>query len=79
MDLVDYKPAYDAYQQAVRIDGRCNTIWLSVGLLYYQIGQYRDCLDCFSRSIRLYPYERLAWRNMGVLVSSTLISGHRTV
>ena len=77
MDLGEYAEAYEAYQQALYRDGRCNTIWLSTGLLYYQINKYRDCLDCLSRSVRLYPYELLVWRDLGVLVSSTLNGGHR--
>ena len=52
---------------------------MSVGLLYYQINQYRDCLEAFGHSIRLNPSEPLIWRNLGILVSSTLIGGHRTV
>ena len=79
MDLSDHQEAYYAYQHSVYYNGRCATVWLSVGLLYYQIGQYRDCLDAFSRAVRLNPYEMLVWRNLGVLVSSTLVGGHRTV
>ena len=79
MDLSEYAKSYEAYQQAVYRDGRCTTIWLSVGLLYYQLNQYRDCLDGFARSIKLNPSEPLVWRNLGILVSSTLIGGHRTV
>ena len=52
---------------------------MSVGLLYYQLNQYMDCLDGFSRSIKLNPSEPLVWRNLGILVSSTLTGGHRTV
>ena len=73
MDLGEYKQAYTAYQEAVNIDGRCPTIWLSVGFFYYQINQYRDCLEAIGRGIRLNPCEPLVWRNLGVLVSSTLI------
>ena len=79
MELDKVTQAYNAYQSAVYIDGRCPTFWLSVGLLYYHINQYRDCLDAFSRAIRLNPYVPLVWRNLGVLVSSALIGGHRTV
>ena len=52
---------------------------MSVGLLYYRVKQYGDCVDAFSHAIRLNPYVPLVWRNLGVLVSSTLIGSHRTV
>ena len=79
MDLSDHQEAYYAYQHCAYYNGRSATVWLSVGLLYYQIGQYTDCLDAFRRAIRVNPYEPLVWRNLGVLVSSTLIDGYITV
>lgn len=71
------RQAYNAYQAAVYIDGRCNTLWMSVALHFFYIGQYHDCLDAMSRSIRLDPYEPLVWRNLGILVSSAFSSGQR--
>ena len=79
MELNKKTQAYTAYQSAVYIDSRCPTFWLSVGLLYYRVKQYSDCLEAFSHAIRLNPYVPLVWRNLGVLVSSTLIGGHRTI
>ena len=73
------RQAYEAYQQAICLDARCDTLWMSVGLLYYRLNQFKDCLDAFSRSIRLTPYKPLVWRNLGVLVSSSLNGGHRSV
>ena len=73
------KQAYRAYQQAVHHDFHCDTLWMSVGLLYYFGGQLRDCLDAFSRSIRSNSKVPLAWRNVGIVVSSTVFSGNGIV
>jgi tetratricopeptide (TPR) repeat protein len=37
-------------------DGRNPTFWCSIGVLYYQINQYRYALDAYSRAIKLNPY-----------------------
>ena len=34
---------------------------LHIGVLYYQINQYRDALDAYSRAIRLNPYISEVW------------------
>ena len=64
-----YSKAYEAYQQAVYRDGRNPTFWCSIGVLYYQINQYRDALDAYSRAIRLNPYISEVWYDLGTLVS----------
>jgi glucose repression mediator protein len=78
MSQQKYPKAYEAYQQAVYRDGRNPTFWCSIGVLYYQINQYRDALDAYSRAIRLNPYISEVWYDLGTLVSSmspcTLIS-----
>jgi hypothetical protein len=40
-----YNKAYEAYQQTVYRDGRNPTCWCSIGVLYFQINQFRDALD----------------------------------
>jgi tetratricopeptide (TPR) repeat protein len=65
-----YPRAYEAYQQAVYRDGRNPTFWCSIGVLYYQINQYRDALDAYSRAIRLNPNISEVWYDLGTLVSS---------
>lgn len=67
-----YNKAYEAYQQAVYRDGRNPTFWCSIGVLYYQINQYRDALDAYSRAIRLNPHISEVWYDLGTLVCSTL-------
>jgi cytochrome c-type biogenesis protein CcmH/NrfG len=64
-----FPKAYEAYQQAVYRDGRNPTFWCSIGVLYYQINQYRDALDAYSRAIRLNPYISEVWYDLGTLVS----------
>jgi cytochrome c-type biogenesis protein CcmH/NrfG len=70
MSQQKYPKAYEAYQQAVYRDGRNPTFWCSIGVLYYQINQYRDALDAYSRAIRLNPFISEVWYDLGTLVSS---------
>jgi len=72
-----YPKAYEAYQQAVYRDGRNPTFWCSIGVLYYQINQYRDALDAYSRAIRLNPNISEVWYDLGTLVCDTQIHDHR--
>ena len=69
-----FPKAYEAYQQAVYRDGRNPTFWCSIGVLYYQINQYRDALDAYSRAIRLNPYISEVWYDLGTLVGCVPIS-----
>jgi cytochrome c-type biogenesis protein CcmH/NrfG len=61
MSQQKFDKAYEAYQQAVYRDGRNPTFWCSIGVLYYQINQFRDALDAYSRAIRLNPYISEVW------------------
>lgn len=65
-----YLEAYEAYEQAVYINGHCSPLWLSVGVLYFHIKHFDDCLDAFLRSTHLDPYNIDAWRNLGIVVSN---------
>ena len=65
-----YNKEYEAYQQAVYRDGRNPTFWCSIGVLYFQINQYRDALDAFSRAIRINPYISEVWFDFGSLYKS---------
>ncbi|KAG9083923.1 hypothetical protein FS749_005633 [Ceratobasidium sp. UAMH 11750] len=47
-----YQKAYKSYQQAMYRDGRNPTFWCSIGVFYYNINQFRDALDAYSRTIR---------------------------
>ena len=74
MSQQKYPKAYEAYQQAVYRDGRNPTFWCSIGVLYYQINQYRDALDAYSRAIRLNPNISEVWYDLGTLVSTRHVS-----
>jgi len=67
----DYTQAYEAYQQAVYRDGTNASFWNSIGILYYDIGQFRDALDAYSRSIHLAPFVADTWWNLGVLYETS--------
>ena len=71
MAMTKFEECYNAYQQAVYLNGRSNILWISIGLLYFLIEQYRDCLDSFARAVRLQPPRPLVWRNLGILVSNS--------
>jgi tetratricopeptide (TPR) repeat protein len=66
----NYNKAYESYQQAVYRDARNPTFWCSIGVLYYQINQYRDALDAYSRAIRLNPNISEVWYDLGTLYES---------
>lgn len=76
MSQQKYPKAYEAYQQAVYRDGRNPTFWCSIGVLYYQINQYRDALDAYSRAIRLNPFISEVWYDLGTLVSRNKFHHH---
>ncbi|KAG9098698.1 glucose repression mediator protein [Ceratobasidium sp. UAMH 11750] len=65
-----YQKAYESYQQAVYRDGRNPTFWCSIGVLYYNINQFRDALDAYSRAIRINPYISEVWFDLGSLYKS---------
>ena len=74
-----YNKAYEAYQQAVYRDGRNPTFWCSIGVLYFQINQYRDALDAYSRAIRINPYiwkSASPWRALQIWKSPHLVAVH---
>ncbi|KAG8685200.1 Lysine-specific demethylase 6A [Ceratobasidium sp. 423] len=64
------KDAYESYQQAVYCDGRNPTFWCSIGVLYYNINQFRNALDAYSRAIRINPYISGVWFDLGSLYES---------
>lgn len=65
----NYKPVYECLREALYIQSKCPSFWISFGILYWKVNQYRDSLDALNRSIRLNPFHYEAWFNLGVLVS----------
>jgi tetratricopeptide (TPR) repeat protein len=51
-------------------DERNPTLWCSIGILYYKIGQYKEALDAYSKAIRFNPYMSAVWYNLGTLYES---------
>lgn len=66
----NFGKAYEAYQQAVYRDGKNPAFWCSIGVLYYNINQFHDALDAYSRAIRIHPYLAEVWFNLGALYES---------
>lgn len=46
------------------------TFWCSIGVLYFQINQFRDTLDAYSRAIHINPYISQVWFDLGSLYES---------
>ncbi|KAH7909345.1 hypothetical protein BJ138DRAFT_1011024, partial [Hygrophoropsis aurantiaca] len=65
-----YNNAYEAYQQAVYRDGRNQTFWCSISVLYFQINQFHDALNPYSRAIRINPNVPEVWFDLGSLYKS---------
>lgn len=55
MERKEFSEAYSHYQQAVGRDDSNPTYWTSIGILYNEMNQSRDALDCFVRAISLSP------------------------
>ena len=70
MTTSNFGKAYEAYQQAVYRDGKNPAFWCSIGVLYYNINQFHDALDAYSRAIRIHPYLAEVWFNLGALYES---------
>src|SRR5947199_2910530 len=67
MQHLNYSKAYEAYQQAVYRESRNSNFWCSIGVLYWEINQFRDALDAYTRAIRLNTYIPEIWFNLGTL------------
>ncbi|KAG6369435.1 hypothetical protein JVT61DRAFT_14850 [Boletus reticuloceps] len=44
--------------------------WCSIGMLYFQINQFLNALDAYSRAIRINPYISEVWFDLGSLYES---------
>ncbi|KAJ7933681.1 hypothetical protein B0H13DRAFT_2306511 [Mycena leptocephala] len=66
----EVQQAYEAYQQAVYRNSWNPTFWCSIGVLYFQINQYRDALDAYSCAIRINPYILEVWFDLVSLYES---------
>lgn len=62
------------YQQSVYRNNRVPSYWLSIAIVYYMIDQPHDSLDALSRAFRLNTSIWESYYNLGVLVSSDVIT-----
>ncbi|EUC45948.1 hypothetical protein COCMIDRAFT_25927 [Bipolaris oryzae ATCC 44560] len=59
--------AYNALQLCANYYYMVPDVWITIGVLYFKLNQYRDSLDAIARSIRLNGYTWESWYNLGVL------------
>ncbi|KAJ5063485.1 hypothetical protein J3E74DRAFT_472435 [Bipolaris maydis] len=62
-----FKEAYEALQLCVKSNSTIPDVWITIGVLYFKLNQYRDSLDALARSVRLNPQTWESWYNLGVL------------
>ena len=60
-------PAYEAFQRMMAVETSNAVFWCAVGVLYFEIGQYRDALSAFSRAIQIDSKLFEVWYNLGSL------------
>ncbi|KLO83774.1 uncharacterized protein LW93_558 [Fusarium fujikuroi] len=70
MKAEDHERAYQCLQTAVYIESRCPSFWITLGILYFNIGQSRDCLDTLTKAVELNAHIWEPWYNLGVLYDS---------
>ncbi|KAJ1926221.1 glucose repression mediator protein [Tieghemiomyces parasiticus] len=66
MESGQHTEAFDCYQRCV-YDKSQAEVWCSIGVLYFQISQFRDALDAFSRALRCNADLCEVWLNLGAL------------
>ncbi|KAI1039544.1 hypothetical protein LB505_002594 [Fusarium chuoi] len=68
MKAEDYERAYQCLRTAIYLESRCPSFWITLGILYFNIGQSRDCLDALTKAVELNAHIWEPWYNLGVLV-----------
>ncbi|KAF5581799.1 hypothetical protein FPCIR_9907 [Fusarium pseudocircinatum] len=53
MKIGDYERAYESLQTAISLEPRCPSFWITLGILYFNIGQNQDCLDALTKAVEL--------------------------
>ena len=72
--LKKYPESYECLQQSVYHKGRVAQFWTTIGIMYYEINQYRDSMDAFVRSICINPSIIENWRNLAILIRINSLS-----
>ncbi|CVK91765.1 uncharacterized protein FPRN_09599 [Fusarium proliferatum] len=70
MRAEDYERAYQCLQIAIYVESRCPSFWITLGILYFDIGQSRDCLDALTKAVELNAHIWEPWYNLSVLYDS---------
>jgi len=70
----DYKGALDAYESALRVDGKCAQAWFQRGRFFAREEKNLQAASCFVRAIELDPKIADAWYCIGDAVLTFLKS-----
>ncbi|KAI0106388.1 hypothetical protein GGR51DRAFT_559805 [Nemania sp. FL0031] len=68
--------AHNAFRRAVWREPRSPSIWITIGIAYYKVNQYRDSLHGLSLSLTYHPMIWQAWFNMAILYESCYEQAH---
>lgn len=71
MEKQAFTTAYEMFESCIRLNPGNPYFWVSIGVLYHLIYQYRDALDAYTRSIRQNPNLVEAWYNLGSLYEAS--------
>jgi tetratricopeptide (TPR) repeat protein len=50
-----YEEALSEYARAIQLQNDYAHAWFYKGKLHYQLGQYRDCVNCAEKALELAP------------------------
>jgi tetratricopeptide (TPR) repeat protein len=74
MEVEDYERAYQCLQTTIYLEPRCPSFWITLSILYFNIGQNKDSLDALTKAVGLNAHIHEPWYNLGVLVSFCLLN-----
>jgi len=61
--------AYQMFRRALQENTKSHQVWTSVGRAAYELGQFKEAINCFVEAVRINPEYVLAYSNM----SATLV------
>jgi tetratricopeptide (TPR) repeat protein len=71
MEFDELQIALQKFHEAIYRNETFPGYWHSLGVAYYVLDNLRECIACFSNSLRLNPYIPENWYCLGVLVSGS--------
>ncbi|EPR44071.1 Tetratricopeptide TPR_1 repeat-containing protein [Desulfovibrio sp. X2] len=60
--------AVDAYKKSLAIKDAQPDVWTDLGVMYRELTQYQQALDCFNKALALDPKHQVAHFNKGVVL-----------